>query len=86
MILTSGCCVGLVAVTPGPGTVPVTRVGAAATRGARGGGVLATAHPGVQASPVGSPVLGYTGCIGFKIVIITKVLHVLPGVKYTDNK
>ena len=65
MILTSGCCVGLVAVTPGPGAVPVTRVGAAATRGARGGGVLATAYTCVQATPVGSPVLGYTGGIGF---------------------
>ena len=58
MILTSGCCVGLAAVTPGPGAVPVTRVGAAATRGTRGSGVLATADPGLQAAPVGSPLLG----------------------------
>ena len=55
MILTSGCCVGLAAVTPGPGAVPVTRVGSAATRGTRGSGVLATADLGLQAAPVGSP-------------------------------
>ena len=71
MILTSGCCVGLAAVTRGPGAVPVTRVGPAATRGTRGGGVLATADPGLQAAPVGRPLLGYfvtildNGGVGF---------------------